>query len=89
MSIFDDASSIMNASGPAYPDSATAAQVLAIVEKYHLTISASARSCLLEETPKALENAQSIVTGSVRQLCAAAAKSAAASRSRTMTLITP
>ena len=69
----------MIASGPAYPDSTTAAQVLAIVEKYHLTISASARSCLLEETPKALENAQSIVTGSVRQLCAAAAKSAAAS----------
>lgn len=68
----------MIASGPAYPDSTTAAQVLAIVEKYHLTISASARSCLLEETPKALENAQSIVTGSVRQLCAAAAKSAAA-----------
>ena len=68
----------MIASGPAYPDSTTAAQALAIVEKYHLTISASARSCLLEETPKALENAQSIVTGSVRQLCAAAAKSAAA-----------
>lgn len=68
----------MIASGPAYPDSTTAAQALAIVEKYHLTISASAHSCLLEETPKALENAQSIVTGSVRQLCAAAAKSAAA-----------
>lgn len=68
----------MIASGHAYPDSTTAAQALAIVEKYHLTISASARSCLLEETPKALENAQSIVTGSVRQLCAAATKSAAA-----------
>lgn len=68
----------MIASGPAYPDSTATAQALAIIKKYHLTISASARSCLLEETPKALENAQSIVTGSVRQLCAAAAKSAAA-----------
>lgn len=68
----------MIASGPAYPDSTTTAQALAIVEKYHLTISASARSCLLDETPKALENAQSMVTGSVRQLCTAAARSAAA-----------
>lgn len=68
----------MIASGPAYPDSTTSAQALAIAEKYHLKLSDAARACLLEETPKALSNVQSVVTGSVRQLCTAAAETAAA-----------
>ena len=64
------------ASGPAYPDSTTAEQVLAIVKKYGLEISDSAKARLWEETPKELSNVQSVVTGSVRQLCSTAAKTA-------------
>lgn len=68
----------MIASGPTCPDSSTAAQALAIVEKYDLKISSAAKAHILEETPKELANAQSVVTGSVRQLCASAAEAAAA-----------
>lgn len=63
----------MIASGPAYPDSSTCAQALAIAEKYCLRLSAQARTRLAEETPKALTNVTTRITGSVRQLCAAAA----------------
>ena len=66
------------ASGPAYPDSTTAAQAQAIAEKYRLKLSSDARARLAEETPKELTNARSIVTGSVRQLCAAASRMATA-----------
>ena len=60
------------ASGPVSPDSATAADALAIAEKYALRLSAAARACLLEETPKALDNVNAQVVGSVRELCRAA-----------------
>ena len=64
------------ASGPAYPDPTTAAQAQGIAEKYRLKLSAEARARLAEETPKELTNARSVVTGSVRQLCTAAAGAA-------------
>lgn len=67
----------MIASGPAYPDSATAAQAEEIAEKYALRMGPEARELLKVETPKSLPNAQSHITGSVRQLCAAAAETAA------------
>ena len=63
----------MIASGPAYPDSSTCGQALAIAEKYGLKLSASAQALLRKETPKALDNVTTQVTGSVRELCAAAA----------------
>lgn len=63
----------MIASGPAYPDSATSERALAIVEKYQLKLSEQATSLLHEETPKVLENVETIITGSVRNLCKAAA----------------
>lgn len=63
----------MIASGPACPDSSTCAQALAVVEKYHLTLSDAAMECLKQETPKQLDNVETQITGSVRQLCAAAA----------------
>ena len=66
----------MIASGPAYPDSTTSEQALAIAEKYALKLSGKAKALLLSETPKELANAQSVITGSVRQLCAAAAETA-------------
>lgn len=66
----------MIASGPACPDRSTAAQALSIVQKYSLDLSPLAMSLLAQETPKALPNAESHITGSVRQLCAAAADAA-------------
>ena len=63
----------MIASGPACPDSSTCAQARAIAEKYNLQMSPAARACLDRETPKTLDNVEPRITGSVRQLCAAAA----------------
>lgn len=63
----------MIASGPACPDATTCAQALAIAEKYHLRMSAAARDLLEKETPKALDNVTTQITGSVRELCTAAA----------------
>ena len=60
------------ASGPVSPDSATSGDALAIAEKYALRLSAAARACLYEETPKALDNVNAQVVGSVRELCRAA-----------------
>jgi len=65
----------MIASGPACPDSSTAAQALAIAKKYDLVLSGTARSLLSEETPKQLSNVTTRITGSVRELCTAAAAS--------------
>ena len=64
----------MIASGPAYPDSSTCEQAIAIAEKYELKLSERARELLGEETPKALDNVTTQINGSVRELCAAAAK---------------
>ena len=64
----------MIASGPAYPDASTCAQAIAIAEKYNLRLSDRARSLLSQETPKELHNVTTQVSGSVRELCAAAAR---------------
>ena len=64
----------MIASGPAYPDTSTCAQAAAIVERYGLRLSDEARALLEQETPKELDNVETQITGSVRQLCAAAEK---------------
>ena len=63
----------MIASGPAVPDTSTCAQALAIAEKYHLSLSEQAKALLQQETPKALDNVTTRITGSVRELCTAAA----------------
>src|SRR5699024_3939180 len=63
----------MIASGPACPDTATCADAQAVAKKYRLTLSNEAKTCLARETPKALSNVETHITGSVRQLCAAAA----------------
>ena len=63
----------MIASGPAYPDSSTCDDARAIAAKYGLHLSPAAARCLEEETPKALDNVDTVITGSVRELCAAAA----------------
>lgn len=63
----------MIASGPAYPDSSTCGEALAVVKKYGLRISDKAMSLLGQETPKTLANVETRITGSVSDLCRAAA----------------
>ncbi|MCI8769295.1 MAG: glycerate kinase [Ruminococcus sp.] len=63
----------MIASGPAYPDSTTCVQAAAVAEKYQLRLSERAREMLGQETPKSLDNVETVITGSVRDLCKAAA----------------
>ena len=64
----------MIASGPACPDSSTCADALAIAKKYELRLSPEAETLLHRETPKQLHNVTTKITGSVRELCAAAAE---------------
>ena len=64
----------MIASGPACPDSSTAEDAQRIAKKYDLKMSDAARALLAIETPKVLNNVRSQINGSVRELCAAAAK---------------
>lgn len=66
----------MIASGPAYPDSSTCAQAQEIAQRYGLELSADAKALLAKETPKKLDNVTTYITGSVRQLCASAMKTA-------------
>ncbi len=63
----------MIASGPAYPDSSTCEQALAIVEKYRLRFSSRVMELLKKETPGELDNVETVITGSVKNLCIAAA----------------
>ena len=63
----------MIASGPAVPDTSTCAQAEAIAQKYSLHLTEEAKVCLHIETPKQLTNVTTQITGSVRELCAAAA----------------
>ena len=64
----------MIASGPACPDSSTAADARRVAAKYDLKLSPAARALLDVETPKALSNVHTRITGSVRELCGAAAR---------------
>ncbi|EFB77522.1 glycerate kinase type-2 family protein [Subdoligranulum variabile] len=64
----------MIASGPAYPDSSTCEEAAAIARRYGLQLSPAAQELLGQETPKALDNVTTRITGSVRELCAAAAE---------------
>ena len=68
----------MIASGPAVPDTTTCADAVAVVEKYGLRLASAAREALSRETPKALSNVETQITGSVRELCRAAAAEAEA-----------
>lgn len=67
----------MIASGPAYPDTSTCKQAVNIAQKYNLSLSDRVWELLKKETPKELTNVETVITGSVRNLCNAAAKSCA------------
>ena len=66
----------MIASGPVYPDSSTREEAEAIAEAYGLTLTDEMKKLLAEETPKSLDNVETHVTGSVRELCASASRAA-------------
>lgn len=68
----------MIASGPACPDSSTCQQAAAIAKKYNLNLDGTVWDLLNRETPKELDNVTTQITGSVRELCAAAANAARA-----------
>ena len=63
----------MIASGPAYPDQSTSEQAISIVQKYGLHLSPTILSLLEQPLPHTLDNVETHITGSVRELCTAAA----------------
>lgn len=68
----------MIASGPAAPDSSTAAEAKALAERYGLTLTERMKALLDAETPKELDNVETRITGSVTQLCLSAEKTCSA-----------
>ena len=62
------------ASGPAYPDSSTSKEALRIIDKYRLQVSDHLIEVLNLETPKKVDNCETVITGSVSALCEAAAR---------------
>lgn len=76
------------ASGPAYPDATTVETVQAIVDKYHLALSPKLRQLLEQETPKALDNVETHIIGSVRVAVEAAAQAAQERGYRSLILTT-
>lgn len=62
------------ASGPAYPDSSTSEEALVIIDKYKLQVSDDLIKVLNIETPKKVDNCETIITGSVSAICEAAAR---------------
>lgn len=63
----------MIASGPVYPDASTNEMAWEIVRKYHLKLPEDVRKLLDMETPKQCGNVTTKITGSVDELCDAAA----------------
>ena len=63
----------MIASGPAVPDTSTSKDAIAIAEKYNLRLGKDTWALLEVETPKTLDNVTTLINGSVRELCTAAA----------------
>lgn len=64
----------MIASGPAAADPVTREHAKAVAAKYGVDTDEAVRSCLEQETPKVLTNVHNQIIGSVRELCAAAAR---------------
>lgn len=64
------------ASGPACADESTCQDAQNVVEKYNLHLTPEMHAELRKETPKEVNNSELLVTGSVTELCLAAAKEA-------------
>ncbi len=66
------------ASGPTCADLSTCEEAFAIVEKYGLNLTEEMKKQLSVETPKEVSNNTMLITGSVKELCLAAAQEAGA-----------
>lgn len=64
----------MIASGPAVVDTSTTEQALEIVRKYGLKLSNAALEVLRQPMPTRLDHVETVVSGSVRQLCVSASE---------------
>lgn len=64
------------ASGPAAPDPGSVSDAIAVVEKYNLKLTDRMLKYIQTETPKAITNVHTVITGSVRTLCQSAANAA-------------
>lgn len=62
------------ASGPAAPDMSSVDDALGVVKKYNLKVADRILAYIGQETPKELDNVETVITGSVRTLCDSAAK---------------
>lgn len=62
------------ASGPAYPDKSTSEEALNVIKKYKIQVSEQVLNTLKIETPKEINNCETVITGSVSELCSAASK---------------
>lgn len=78
----------MIASGPAYPDTSTSEQAMKIIEQYKIILPEDAEKALQQETPKVLDNVETVITGSVTELAAAGKKAAEERGYRTVLLTT-
>ena len=56
-------------SGPAYPDSSTCEEALAVARRYSLRISPEIGELLKQETPKELVNVTTVLAGNIHILC--------------------
>ena len=63
----------MIASGPAYPDSSTCEEAAETVRRFGIELPPVCAELMKEETPKKLDNVETMITGSVREFCRAAA----------------
>ena len=66
------------ASGPTCADLSTCEDAFSVIEKYNLTLTDKMKAQLAIETPKEVANNTMLITGSVKELCNAAAKEAEA-----------
>lgn len=64
------------ASGPAYPDYSTSKEALSIIDYYELNVCDHIIQTLNIETPKKVDNCETVIMGSVSELCKAAAMNA-------------
>ncbi|MDR1952514.1 MAG: glycerate kinase [Elusimicrobiota bacterium] len=62
------------ASGPTVPDMTTSLDAMNVVRKYNLDVSDKIKKYLSEETPKNIDNAETVIMQSVRTLCQSAAE---------------
>ncbi len=64
------------ASGPTMPDLTTSEDAFRILTKYNISISKNLVEAMGKETPKSIDNCETVVVGNVTDMCLAAAESA-------------